>query len=248
MLSWYDRSRLVNESPALYTEAGVKENVFFALLTAVLTGADLAVLNRISDKTGVPIEAIARPASDDIWEQVEDAVARGKNDPKIQALLEQSQQLAAEVKSEMENEKQTSPAAQPRKPSTEWDAIMRAVIAVEGASANYVGPAGDTGVMQLLPTTWEEMNRLYFHGQYPYRKYGKNAQVNMMMGKKYLQHIRNWLEEHREHWKGDPTFLMFACYNGGMGNVQRMGFDPKKIEKHLPRVYDYATRALNLLG
>jgi soluble lytic murein transglycosylase-like protein len=248
MLSWYDRSQLINGCPTLYTEAGVKENVFFALLTALLTGADLTVLNRISDKTGVPVEVISKPRSDSIWDEVEAHLERNKDDPKIQALVGRSKELAKEIRQEI-------PSAPPRAESsispTEWritDDVVKAVIAVEGASSSHVGPAGDTGTMQILESTWNEINRNYFHGQYPYSKYAKNHQVNVMFGKKYLQHIKNWLDGHKHKWKGDPLFLLFAAYNGGMGTVEKSNFDPVRMKAHYPRAFDYATRARNLVG
>lgn len=239
MLSWYDRSRLLAECPELYAEAGVTENVFFALLTAMLTGFDLGALRLISEKTDTPIEVISKPKSDNIWREVEDVLNQKKDDPRVKAMLEKSKKLATEVISE---------SKEPSTSSTEWDDIVRAVIQVEGAAEDYVGASGDTGVMQVLPSTWEEMNRTYFNGKYPYRKFGKNKKINILMGRTYLQHIKKWLESRKSHLKGDPMFLMFAAYNGGIGNVERMGFDPRKIEQHLPRVFDYATRAMNLVS
>ncbi len=253
MLTWYDRHIILQRYPELNKEAGTKENVFFALLTMLMTGIDLKVVHHVSTRTGAPVEQISRPAEDPIWEDIRRLIRENEENPKVQELLRRSKELAAEV--EAGHEPDTEPdkmsalpeESSPNRTFTDIDdSIVEAVIAIEGASPTHVGPAGDTGVMQLLPGTWEEMNRTYFHGKYPYSKFGKNRSVNIMMGKQYLQHLQKWLNKHQARWKGDPLFLLFAAYNGGIGNVMKNDFDPEKIKVRMPRVYDYATRALAL--
>ena len=257
MLTWYDRHIILQRYPELNKEAGTKENVFFALLTMLMTGIDMSVVHHVSERTGAPVAAISRPATDPIWDDIRRLIQENDNNPKVQELLRRSQQLASEVeaghnadihadKKSNETGGDTPQSGHTRTFTDIDDAVVRAIIAIEGADPTHVGPAGDTGVMQLLPGTWEEMNRTYFDGKYPYATYGKNPQVNMMMGRQYLRHLQKWLNRNKSKWKGDPLFLLYAAYNGGMGNVARQNFDPEQIKARLPQVYDYATRAMAL--
>jgi len=127
--------------------------------------------------------------------------------------------------------------------------IVNAIIKLENASETFVGPAQDTGVMQMLPATWEEINNIYFNGKYPYSKYRFNRQIQVLMGEKFVQHIKQWLQSHEEMWDDkDEVFLVFATYNGGFGNITNSAFSPDIIKKNLPRTFSYAKRGCNLVG
>jgi len=126
--------------------------------------------------------------------------------------------------------------------------IVNTIIQLEGASETFIGPSNDTGVMQMLPGTWEEMNRRYYGGKLPYSKYKFNRRAQIIIGRQYVLHISNWLDRYKNMWKASKSFLIFATYNGGMGNVKRNAFDAEVIKKNLPSVYDYAERGCNLTG
>ena len=126
--------------------------------------------------------------------------------------------------------------------------FVNAIIQLEGASIRFVGPSRDTGVMQMLPSTWEEMNIRYYGGKFPYDRYKFNEKVQIMMGKQYVIHISNWLDRYNNVWGASKSFLIFATYNGGMGNIRRNAFDINNIRNNLPSVYSYAERGCNLIG
>lgn len=126
--------------------------------------------------------------------------------------------------------------------------VIKAIMDLENAGVRTVRRDGDTGVMQVLPGTWKEMNRLYFGGKYPYAKYQFNKNIQLAIGKKYLEHINDWLLRHKDKWKGNQAFLLFACYNGGIGFVHQSGFNPNVIKRRNPNVFDYALRGCNIIG
>jgi hypothetical protein len=252
MITFYDRYLLANSCPQLYSEAGLKENMFFALLSLALTGFDIGAINLISERTGVPVielkQKVSLKESDPIYKEMEDLLKKRQEDSRVNNYVEKAEKLADEAKAEADKPIGKPQSASPRTGCDITDAMVKAVIAVEGAAANYVGKAGDTGVMQILPSTWEEINQKYYDGRYPYAKWAKNRDINIKFGKRYLGMIRAFLLSNKSKLKGDLQFLIFAAYNGGIGNIQRMQFDPEQIKVKMPRVYDYAERASNLSG
>lgn len=234
MLDWYDRSINQKLSPPLKVEAGMKENIMIALMAMCIAGDALSIANFVAKETGTAVEQIVDiPPETEV--QIRQFIANKEQDPEQQALVERAQSLAEEAKSEVIVAR-TGPDV--------TDRLVDAVIAIEGADPQYIGPAGDTGLMQILPSTWEEVNEKYFSGQYPYEEYARNAHVNKAFGKKYLEHIGKWLST--KDLKGDLTFLMLAAYNGGIGTIQRCNFDPEVLRNENPAAYDYARRALNV--
>lgn len=223
--------RLEQVPSQIELEAGLKQNITTVFLTSLaLLPFDAAVLQTAKKFNISPT-------------QVEQIVEQTPAVRAPEAPAEEPPTQAVATPAKPTNE----PVAP--KPAGGWhvtDDMVKAVISVEGASPTHVGRSGDTGTMQILPSTWEEINRSYFGGKYPYKKYAKNHQVNVMFGKQYLLHIKRWLDGHKDKLKGDPVFLMFAAYNGGMGSVEKAKFDPTIIAQYLPRVFDYASRAYNL--
>ncbi len=137
-----------------------------------------------------------------------------------------------------------------------WKTV-HAVKQLEGASVTSIGPDQDTGVMQILPATWDEMNTKYFNGRFPYQKYKpyKNnpislkemERVQVAIGLQYLKHISSYLDSHKSQWKANKGFLILACYNGGMSRIKNCNFDADIIKSKYPGVYRYAERGCNIM-
>jgi hypothetical protein len=103
-------------------------------------------------------------------------------------------------------------------------------------------------MMQLMPDTWEALNRRYFGGKYPFRKYNSNDYINRRFGALYLQEIKEYLDTHRAQWKTDQLPLIIACYHGGIGNIRKANFDPVKIKTYMPKTYDYMVRGSYIMN
>ena len=103
-------------------------------------------------------------------------------------------------------------------------------------------------MMQLMPPTWEAINKRYFGGKYPFHKYNSNSYVNRRFGAIYLEEIKEYLDSHKSQWKTDQLPLILACYHGGIGNITKANFDPEKIKKYMPKTHDYMIRGSNIMG
>lgn len=126
--------------------------------------------------------------------------------------------------------------------------IVNAVIAMERVKGKPFSSKGAGGDMQLMPKTWESINKKHFNGKYPFDKYATHSWINKKFGTLYLKEIKNYLDSHRSQWKTDQLPLIFACYFGGIGNVRKANFDPDKLKQHFPLTYDYMVRGSNLSG
>jgi hypothetical protein len=84
------------------------------------------------------------------------------------------------------------PAAKPgQKQSYEiTKPLVDAVISMEHVPNKNYSSAGAGGMMQLMPDTWEALNKRYFGSKYPFRKYNSNDYINRRFGALYLQEIK----------------------------------------------------------
>lgn len=126
--------------------------------------------------------------------------------------------------------------------------LVDAIVMLEHDPNKNFSSKGAGGLMQLMPQTWEEINRKHFNGKYPFRKYATNDWVNRKFGTIYLKQIKDYLDDNRSQWKTDQLPLIFACYFGGIGNVRKANFDPAKLKRHYPKTYDYMLRGSGLMG
>lgn len=243
MLSWYEKNIILKRYPDLYVEAGMREGLIIAIL-AMLFGGDTEMETRyIAEVTGVPMERLTNrldAVPDDIGKQIHALINERDSDPLLQAYLRQAKQVADDAR-----RAQQEVIVAPLSDQFITDQVIDAVIAIEGASSSFIGSSGDTGVMQILPATWNEMNERYFEGKYPYGQHALNVGINRMFGKQYLIHLSDWLST--KPIKGDLLFITLATYNGGMGNVSKCEFDPEQIRVKMPSAYDYARRTMNLI-
>ena len=126
--------------------------------------------------------------------------------------------------------------------------LVDAIVMLEHVPGKEFSSQGAGGLMQLMPETWEAINRMHFGGMYPFSRYAKVDHINRRFGTIYLGQIKDYLDKNRSQWKTDQLPLMFACYFGGIGNMTKANFDPAKIKKHYPKTYDYMIRGTNLMG
>lgn len=108
------------------------------------------------------------------------------------------------------------------------DSLVEAVIQVEsGGNPRKVGRAGERGLMQIKKDTWREVTR---------RLYGKpvsfdrafEPELNRIVGRAYLDQLRDFVGRNRAEWKADELSLVLACYNAGPTRVERGGFNPNR--------------------
>ena len=126
--------------------------------------------------------------------------------------------------------------------------LVDTVISLEEVKGKNYSSVGAGGMMQLMPKTWDSLNKRYFGGKYPFYQWNSHAYVNRRFGSVYLEEIKEYLDSHRGQWKTDELPLILACYHGGIGNIKQANFDPLKIKKLMPRTYDYMIRGSNLMG
>jgi len=126
--------------------------------------------------------------------------------------------------------------------------LVKAIESLEHDPNKDVSSKGAAGRMQIMKPTWEELNKKHFNGKYPWGKYRFDDNINMMFAIQHLRNIKAFLDSNRHKWKTDQVPLIFAAYFGGIGNLERLDYDPRKIAKHAPLTFDYMTRGSNLLG
>ena len=240
-MSWYEKHPRVDQ---IVKEAGMKRTLIWLSLIALL---DITVVFPLVNKLGLEIrevrERMSSPEGQEAMEQAREIIEHKDSDPQAAQIYERVTQDISKAKSEVLPETPELPPV-----DSQLEGLRKGVIAVEGADSDFVGPAGDTGVMQILPSTWEDMNRRFFDGKYPYAKFAKNPVVNKLVGTRYLQYLRDWAGKYKDQWRASEEFLIFAAYNGGIGNLRKSRFDPEVLREFKPTVFDYATRACNIAG
>lgn len=188
-------------------------------------------------------KTIVESKSPEVQKKVEEIVSKAKNEPELDfdiTPIDQPQE-SQEVK---KNKPETKSGHQECEVTSK---MIQSIISLEYDPRKEVSSKGATGRMQIMKPTWDEINRKSFGGKYPYVPFAKDPQINIKFGTKYLKDIKAYLDSHKKEWKTDQLPLIFACYFGGIGNVQRCKFDPKLI-KSLPNTHDYMQRGSNLMG
>jgi len=134
--------------------------------------------------------------------------------------------------------------------TTEELALDRALVLAVIRQESYFNPVahsrtGARGLMQLLPSTANDLDRTYRFRRNPTKLY--SPELNMQLGQDYLR----WLMD-EYHNDGDLA-RVFAAYNGGPGWLSRWletqsdTSDPLLLLEMLPRAEsrDYAERVLS---
>lgn len=119
------------------------------------------------------------------------------------------------------------------------DLLVKSIIQIESSGdPTQVGAAGERGLMQIMPGTWNDMTRRAF-GQVVSFDRAFDPELNELIGRHYLAYLQEFLQEHRSAWRADERALLLACYNGGLGRVMAAGFDIRQLPRS---VQDYVAR------
>ena len=119
------------------------------------------------------------------------------------------------------------------------DLLVDAMIHVESRGDPLaVGAAGERGLMQIMPTTWEETTRRMYRNPVPFGE-AFNPDVNRDVGTRYLRDIQGWLSYYSEQWDSDLRSLILASYNAGFTSVAERGFN---VDRMPERVREYVSR------
>jgi len=120
--------------------------------------------------------------------------------------------------------------------------FYRAVIKVESNdNPDAVGRAGERGLMQIMPGTWQDVAGVNFD-----RAFDPNS--NVRVGIRYYMWLAEKIEEGlgEERWKNLPREERFrmaaAAYNGGIGRMRRNGFDIRKMPNSTQRYVEKVIR------
>lgn len=108
--------------------------------------------------------------------------------------------------------------------------LIQAIIQVEsGGDSTAVGQAGERGLMQIMPGTWDDMTRRLYRDPPPFDQAFEPG-LNQRIGAEYLIYLEEYLHRQRSRWAGeDMLSLLAACYNAGPGAVQRAGFSVERL-------------------
>ena len=127
--------------------------------------------------------------------------------------------------------------------SSTADLLVDAVVMIEsGGEADVLGAAGERGLMQIMPGTWEETTEKMFGNPIPFSR-AFEPSLNREVGAYYLGEIQNWLKRHQSDWNSDLRSLILASYNAGFTTVMRKDFDITRLPD---QVQSYVRRCSNL--
>jgi soluble lytic murein transglycosylase-like protein len=263
--TWYHQ--YLAEQYTIEHEAGWwKDNMVYILIGITLLGIDIRAISHFMQKHKVSKAEVENAMNDDdITQRMQEVLQKREQDALAKSIYDDAKKEAQEAKSatqattirekpDLSSEPQHKDLSNvnriPNKVVID-DNFVRAVKAVEGSRSDDVSHAGASGVMQIMETTWKEINQEVFGGQYPYDEYRFEDDINILIGKAYLEKLAKMIENHRDKWQesqSDPYMLVLAAYNWGYGNVRKCNFDINVIKEKAPAVYDYAERGKNLIG
>lgn len=121
--------------------------------------------------------------------------------------------------------------------------LVETVVQIESAGNPLtVGSAGERGLMQIMPGTWQDTTR-NLYGQPVSFSLAFNPALNREVGTGYLAQLHKFLLDHRGRWRSDERSLLLACYNAGPNRVLEAGFDVRRLPAS---TRDYVQRASTL--
>jgi hypothetical protein len=269
MKTWYDRAQSYDND--ITQEAGMKENIIFGLLGALVMMLGGAAIDKASSKFNVDKASVEDAAKDpNMVNKAKDVRARVKNVWDSEEINRTIMDIQADTERLIQEGKKGQQVKNPAtkvQPQTQKEikdkvkepkaghssttvgkALFDVIVSLEGTPANVINSIGAAGTMQIMKPTWEEINKKGFGGAYPYSQYATNDRINRMFGEYYIDKISSFLDQYKSEWKTDKASLVLACYHGGIGNIQKAKFDPRIIKKKMPKTYSYMSRGAALLG
>ena len=96
--------------------------------------------------------------------------------------------------------------------SKEWCYVKSQAVAESGQDPDAISPVGAMGVLQLMPSTFDEVAMRYGYNQDAY-----DARTNIMLGVAYMSTLFKIWYVDRE--KGCHREVTQASYNAGAGNI-----------------------------
>lgn len=107
--------------------------------------------------------------------------------------------------------------------------LVESIIQIESSgNPRKVGSKGERGLMQIMPSTWNEVTRRHFGERIAFNR-AFESQLNRSVGQAYLADLQAFLARHRSLWKSDERSLLLACYNAGPERVKQCGFDIRRL-------------------
>ena len=113
---------------------------------------------------------------------------------------------------------------------------------IQGESAGdpmRVGSSGERGLMQIMSGTWKDVTRDMFGRPINFDR-AFQPEWNRRVGRGYLAHIHATLQPHKEKWMSDERSLVIAAYNGGLGRLEKGGYNldhmPASTKDYVARV------------
>ena len=117
--------------------------------------------------------------------------------------------------------------------------LIEAVVMIESSGKpGVVGSAGEHGLMQIMPATWEETTRKMFGKAIPFKR-AFEPELNQQVGAYYLGEIQGRLAPYQAEWNADLRSLTLASYNAGFTAVLQADFDvarlPRSVQSYVKR-------------
>ena len=126
-------------------------------------------------------------------------------------------------------------------PGFDWRWFKAQGVAESGLRSDVVSKAGAVGIMQILPSTYEESHR-----KSPYLSSGtlEDPRWNIAAGIFYDRILyRRWVKSLEETPPEDDLYLTFASYNAGYGKITRIVEQVKKKKRRLQGWHDIKPHA-----
>jgi membrane-bound lytic murein transglycosylase F len=101
-------------------------------------------------------------------------------------------------------------------PHQDWRWFKAQAIAESGLDPDAKSPAGAVGIMQILPSTFEEIRR-----DNPYVVNITDPRWNIAAGIYYNRQLYRKWKNKKTLPTGERLYFAFASYNAGLGNVLR---------------------------
>lgn len=125
--------------------------------------------------------------------------------------------------------------------------VIREMIYAESRwRPNAVSSVGATGLMQIMPRTWEDIEK-----EKSFEDYANSPETNLEVGMRYISWMDNYFSLKRPRlWESledsDKQKFILAGYNGGPGRLVRNEFNIGKMPLETRNYVEKITSRLNI--